>query len=105
MSEAEVKLRGYIIQVAIMEIPLIKLLTGLITQCGNQIPEDTTLGGLINFYINQIPDLAEKAKDDTQENYDKIYDEFVNILNAEVEPIIEAETNAKADVDIVIPTE
>lgn len=100
MSELEIKLRGYIAQVAIMEVPLIKLLTGLMTVCNGQIPEDATLGGIINYYISQIPDISIKAENDTQENYDKIYEEFLAILDAHVNPAIDEMVNDSSENDI-----
>lgn len=101
MTEKEVKLRGYIAQVAIMEVPLMKLITGLMIVCNNQIPEDATLGGLINHYIDKIPNISDKAENDTQINYDQVYDEFLSILNNDVDKIIEEEINMQHNEETV----
>ena len=89
MTKQELKLRQYIIEVAIVELPLIHLLTAMMIRYDNQIPENVTLGDIINHYINQIENLEERSKDDTQDNFDKVYAEFEELLLADTKPVIE----------------
>lgn len=89
MTKQELKLRQYITEVAIVELPLIHLLTAMMIRYDNQIPENVTLGDIINYYINQIENLEERSKDDTQDNFDKVYAEFEALLLADTKPVIE----------------
>ena len=95
MTKQELKLRQYITEVAIVELPLIHLLTAMMIRYDNQIPENVTLGDIINYYINQIENLEERSKDDTQDNFDKVYAEFEALLLADTKPVIEKESAAK----------
>jgi hypothetical protein len=89
MTKQELKLRQYITEVAIVELPLIHLLTALMIRYDNQIPENVTLGDIINFYINKIENFPEKAKNDTQDNFDKVYAEFENLILTDTKAAIE----------------
>ena len=95
MTKQELKLRQYITEVAIVELPLIHLLTAMMIRYDNQIPENVTLGDIINYYINQIENLEERSKDDTQDNFDKVYAEFEALLLADTKPVIEKESAEK----------
>lgn len=95
MNKKALKLRQYITEVAIYEMPLIKLLTALMEKYNNEIPEEATLGSIINSYIDKIENFEEKAENDTQENYDNVYEEFVKELDNVVLPIINAESDEK----------
>ena len=44
---------------------------------------------IINYCINQIENLDERSKDDTQDNFDKVYAEFEALLLADTKPVIE----------------
>lgn len=63
----------------------------------NQIPENVTLGDIINHYINQIENLEERSKDDTQDNFDKVYAEFEALLLADTKLVIEKGSAEKND--------
>ena len=89
MTKQELKLRQYITEVAIVELPLLHLLTALMIRYDNQIPENITLGDIINYYINKIDNLEERSKEDTQDNFDKVYAEFEALLLADTKPVIE----------------
>ena len=95
MTKQELKLRQYITEVAIVELPLIHLLTAMMIRYDNQIPENVTLGDIINYYINQIENLEERSKDDTQDNFDKVYAEFESLLLADTKPVIEKGSTEK----------
>ena len=97
MTKQELKLRQYITEVAIVELPLIHLLTAMMIRYDNQIPENVTLGDIINYYINQIENLEERSKDDTQDNFDKVYAEFESLLLADTKPVIEKGSTEKND--------
>ena len=97
MTKQELKLRQYITEVAIVELPLIHLLTAMMIRYDNQIPENVTLGDIINYYINQIENLEERSKDDTQDNFDKVYAEFETLLLADTKPVIEKGSAEKND--------
>lgn len=97
MTKQELKLRQYITEVAIVELPLIHLLTAMMVRYDNQIPENVTLGDIINYYINQIENLEERSKDDTQDNFDKVYAEFESLLLADTKPVIEKGSAEKND--------
>ena len=97
MTKQELKLRQYITEVAIVELPLIHLLTALMIRYDNQIPENITLGDIINYYINKIDNLEERSKDDTQDNFDKVYAEFEALLLADTKPVIEKGSAEKND--------
>ena len=97
MTKQELKLRQYITEVAIVELPLIHLLTAMMIRYDNQIPENVTLGDIINYYINQIENLEERSKDDTQDNFDKVYAEFESLLLADTKPVIEKGSAEKND--------
>ena len=97
MTKQELKLRQYITEVAIVELPLIHLLTAMMIRYDNQIPENVTLGDIINYYINQIENLEERSKDDTQDNFDKVYAEFESLLLADTKPGIEKGSTEKND--------
>ena len=97
MTKQELKLRQYITEVAIVELPLIHLLTAMMIRYDNQIPENVTLGDIINYYINQIENLEEHSKDDTQDNFDKVYAEFESLLLADTKPVIEKGSTEKND--------
>lgn len=95
MTKQELKLRQYITEVAIVELPLLHLLTALMIRYDNQIPENITLGDIINYYINKIDNLEERSKEDTQENFDNVYAEFEALLLADTKPVIEKESAEK----------
>ena len=97
MTKQELKLRQYITEVAIVELPLIHLLTAMMIRYDNQIPENVTLGDIINYYINQIENLEERSKDDTQDNFDKVYAEFESLLLADTKPVIAKGSAEKND--------
>lgn len=97
MTKQELKLRQYITEVAIVELPLIHLLTAMMIRYDNQIPENVTLGDIINYYINQIENLEERSKDDTQDNFDKVYAEFETLLLTDTKPVIEKGSAEKND--------
>lgn len=97
MTKEEVKLRQYITEVAILELPLIHLLTALMIKYDNQIPEDVTLGNIINHYIDKIGDIEELAKNDTQENYDDVYSKFEKLIYNDTMPAIAKAADEKSE--------
>lgn len=87
MNIKTLKAISYITSVAVEELPILEWLTMLNIVYKDGIPTEARFGEAINYFIEQFPNFAERAQDDSQDNYDKLYADFLEFIKNKKENI------------------
>lgn len=77
MTVETLKAISYITSVAAEELTILQWITILNIAYKKGIPEHAKMSDAINFFVEKFPNFEERAKDNSQESYDKLYEDFM----------------------------
>lgn len=72
---------SYIIEVAVVELPILTWISMLNYIYPNGIPEDAKFGTAINYFVERFPDFESRSQEITAENFCKLYEEVMTYIS------------------------
>jgi len=85
MDIKTLKALTYVTATAVEELTILQWLGILTSIYKNGIPEEAKFADAINFYAIKFPGFEERSSDDSQESYDRLYDDFMTYITKEIE--------------------